>query len=128
MLGQTFTLWKLLISAAVTLAIAAWVFVDARKRGKSCVQATVWSLFTFLFCIGGWPLWLLTRPELKEDLLLSQELALNHIPPGAANNCSRCTHLQRTAGLFDERFQCGLSGVRIGNAQLTVCQTFSAGR
>lgn len=47
----------------VVLAIAFWVFSDARARGKSLLVALFWFLGTMMLMIVFLPLWLFVRPK-----------------------------------------------------------------
>ena len=49
--------------AILTLLAAAWVFFDARERGKGIVVAFLWCLGTQLLPIIILPLWIIKRPE-----------------------------------------------------------------
>jgi len=51
------------IGLLILLIVAAWVFSDAKSRGKSTVGAFIWSLLTFILLIVFLPLWLIVRPK-----------------------------------------------------------------
>lgn len=51
------------IGFLVALAVAFWVFSDARARGKSTGGAFLWFLGTLLLLIVFLPLWLILRPK-----------------------------------------------------------------
>lgn len=48
----------------ILVAIAAWVYSDAVKRGKSSIEAVLWAVGTFLLLIVVLPVWLIVRPKL----------------------------------------------------------------
>lgn len=47
----------------ISLLVGAWVFYDARLRGKGIVVAVLWCLGTQVLPIFFLPLWLIVRPE-----------------------------------------------------------------
>lgn len=51
------------IGFLIALAVAFWVFSDARARGKSTGSAFLWCLGTLLLLIVFLPLWLILRPK-----------------------------------------------------------------
>lgn len=48
----------------ILIAIAAWVYSDATKRGKSSTDAALWAAGAFLLLIIVLPIWLITRPKI----------------------------------------------------------------
>ena len=57
-----------LLALVILLITSAWVFSDAKARGKSGGSAFMWSLGTFLLLIIFLPLWLIVRPKLSSEL------------------------------------------------------------
>lgn len=47
----------------LTFIAAAWVFFDARERGKGIIVSFLWCLGTQLLPMIVLPLWLFKRPE-----------------------------------------------------------------
>jgi len=54
----------------VTFFAAAWVFFDARERGKGIIVAFLWCLGTQLLPIVVLPLWLFKRPERWQKVVI----------------------------------------------------------
>lgn len=54
----------------LTVIAAAWVFFDARERGKGIIVAFLWCLGTQLLPIIVFPLWLIKRPEQLQKVIV----------------------------------------------------------
>lgn len=50
----------------IPAGVAAWVYSDAKKRGRSD-SAVGWAIGTFLLLIIVLPAWLITRPKAPEE-------------------------------------------------------------
>ncbi len=53
----------LLIGLVVAALIAAWVYKDAKERGKTTGDAVVWAVGTFLVCFPIFLIYLFIRPK-----------------------------------------------------------------
>ncbi len=50
----------------IPLLVGAWVFFDARSRGKESSRELLWGLGTFFLLIVVLPLWIFLRPSMHE--------------------------------------------------------------
>ena len=64
---------ELLASMFFAFLISSWVRRDARRRGRSEAVGRLWGIETFLLAIVFLPLWLLTRPRLRPEVMLSEQ-------------------------------------------------------
>lgn len=62
-----------IIGLLFALAIAVWVFSDAKSRGKSTSSSFLWSLGTFLLLIVFLPIWLVVRPKLSSEFKATEK-------------------------------------------------------
>ncbi len=64
--------------------VAMWVYSDAKKRGKSSGDATIWAVGTLLCCIPVLVVWLFMRPKLPLEarVIIVQ-------PPGLCIHCGK---------------------------------------
>jgi hypothetical protein len=53
----------LLIGLIIAGSIAAWVYKDAKERGKTTGDAVVWAVGTFLVCVPIFFIYLFIRPK-----------------------------------------------------------------
>jgi hypothetical protein len=78
----------------VVLAIAFWVFSDARARGKSLLVALFWFFGTMMLMIVFLPLWLLVRPKWGYEVVDSNKQTMcihcGKYYEGAPAFCSNC--------------------------------------
>ena len=51
------------IGLLIPIALAFWVYHDAKKRGKTPGKSLAWATGVLLLWIVFLPLWLLTRPQ-----------------------------------------------------------------
>lgn len=58
------------IYVLITFIVAAWVFYDARERGKGIIVAFLWCMGTQLLPIIVLPLWLFKRPERYQRVVI----------------------------------------------------------
>jgi hypothetical protein len=75
-----------LIALAILVAASAWVYSDAKTRGKGDGEALIWSILTFALLIVFLPLWLIMRPVTPGEVV-SPTLA---VPQGGVKLCARC--------------------------------------
>jgi hypothetical protein len=59
----------------ISLIVTAWVFFDARERGKGIFVAFLWCLGTQLLTIIFLPLWLINRPERCQKVVIIERPA-----------------------------------------------------
>jgi hypothetical protein len=59
-----------LIVFLISFIAAAWVFYDARSRGKGIVVAFLWCLGAQVLLIVFLPLWLFVRPERYPNIVI----------------------------------------------------------
>lgn len=59
-----------IIGLFIAFLIAAWVFSDAKSRGKSSGSAFLWCLGTFLLLIIFLPLWFFLRPKKESEIVI----------------------------------------------------------
>lgn len=57
----------------LSLLVGAWVFYDARSRGKGVVVAFLWCLGTQALMIVFLPLWLYVRPERCPQIVIVEK-------------------------------------------------------
>ena len=54
----------------IALLVAAWVFSDAKSRGKENGSAFLWSLGVLLLLIVFLPLWFFLRPKKESEIVV----------------------------------------------------------
>lgn len=62
-----------LIGLFIAFIVALWVFSDAKARGKSGGSAFLWFLGTFILLIIFLPLWLIVRPKLSSEFVVTEK-------------------------------------------------------
>ena len=60
-----------LVGLFVALIIAAWVYSDAKSRGKASGPALLWSLGVLLLLIIFLPLWFFLRPKKESEIVIA---------------------------------------------------------
>jgi len=79
-----------------SIALAFWVYLDAKKRGKTPGKALAWATGVLLLWVVFFPLWLLTRPKevLGEDAFEHMRVCLScgGYIDREASFCPHCGH------------------------------------
>ena len=85
-----------IIGLFIALLIAAWVFSDAKSRGKGNGSAFLWFLGVFLLLIVFLPLWFFLRPKKELEIVIADKpkLCVNcgKYYEGTPSYCPNCGH------------------------------------